>query len=101
MGTIKIGAIAALGIALAASLGAILPTGARPVPAVQAEKAALRVGDIVPRAKAAIVTEPGFYGLGRDVPGSRYAIVEGKLVRLDAKNFRILSVLRQEAAASR
>ena len=99
MGTIKIGAIAALGIALAASLGAILPTGARPVPAVQAEEAALRVGDIVPRAKAAIVTEPGFYGLGRDV--SRYAIVEGKLVRLDAKNFRILSVLRQEAAASR
>ena len=67
----------------------------------QADEARLREGDTVPSAKAKLIEQPGLYGLGPELPGSRYAVVEGKLVRLDAKSLKILSILRQDGEASR
>ena len=66
-----------------------------------AQEARLREGDLVPAAKAQLISQPGLYGLGPELPGSRYAVVEGRLVRLDAKTYKILSILRQDGAAPR
>ena len=52
------------------------------------------VGDLPPPDQTRPVDNPGIYGLGPDLPGSRYAVVSGHLVRLDSASGRILSVLR-------
>lgn len=44
-----------------------------------------------------IVTSPGRYGLGPDLPGSQYGVVAGHLIRFDPQTHRTLSVLRREA----
>lgn len=44
-----------------------------------------------------IVTSPGLYGLGPDLPGSRYGVVAGHLIRFDPQTHRTLSVLRRES----
>lgn len=91
--TSLIGVSAFLGLADTASNG--------PGQTAQADEAKLREGDMVPTGKAKLIERPGLYGLGPEQPGSRYAVVEGKLVRLDAKTLKILSILRQDAEASR
>ena len=56
--------------------------------------AAVTVGDIVDPQNVHLVTHPGRYGLSNAPSGHRYAIVNGKLVRIDAQTGKIMSVLR-------
>lgn len=63
------------------------------VPPGQAKKG-LVVGDIFDLKDIHIVTRPGLYGLGEPPAGNRYAIVDGRLVRVDSGTGRLLSIIR-------
>lgn len=63
------------------------------VPPGQAKKA-IGVGDVIDWNGVHAVTRPGLYGLGDAPRGQRYAIVNGRLVRVDRETGRILSILR-------
>ncbi|MGV3694220.1 MAG: RcnB family protein [Paracoccus marcusii] len=52
------------------------------------------VGDSVPEDQLHRVSAPGRYGLSQAPDGDSYAVVGGHLVRIDADDGRILSVLR-------
>ena len=54
----------------------------------------ISVGDTLPRDQVHIITEPGVYGLGRNVPGSEYAVANSRLIRVDPKTLKVLSILR-------
>ena len=58
---------------------------------------ALTPGDILPPDDVSLVEKPGRYGLGADLPGSRYAIARGHLVRIDPDTLKVKSVLREQA----
>lgn len=66
------------------------------VPPRQAKKAAgpVAVGQILDLGKVHLVTRPGRYGLSRAPAGNDYAVVDGKLVRVDSRSGQILSILR-------
>ena len=64
------------------------------VPPGQAKKSGLRVGDVIDLGSAHIVTRPGAYGLSTPPAGDRYAIVDGRLVRVDPDSGKVLSILR-------
>ncbi len=55
----------------------------------------LRVGDRVDDAVLQLIDAPGTYGLSLPPAGHRYAIVSGHIVRIDPRNGKILSILRQ------
>nr|WP_111297755.1 hypothetical protein [Paracoccus saliphilus] len=52
------------------------------------------VGDTPLPAQVRLIKNLGTFGLGPDLPGSRYAIVGKHLVRIDAESGQILSILR-------
>ncbi|MFC3167873.1 MULTISPECIES: hypothetical protein [Paracoccus] len=55
-------------------------------------------GDVLPAGDVHFIEQPGRYGLGSDLRGSRYAIVDGHLVRVDRESLRVQSVLRSNVA---
>lgn len=67
------------------------------VPPGQAAKGQVRgvsVGDILDLSTVHIIRDPGRYGLGVPPSGNRYAIVDGRLVRVDSETGRLLSIIR-------
>lgn len=65
-------------------------------PAMADEVAGLpAVGGILNPDNLHVVTLPGRYGLGSDLPGSQYGVVAGHLVRFDPLTHRTLSILRR------
>lgn len=52
------------------------------------------IGQVIPPSRLHIVTNPGFYGLGNPPAGDSYAIVDGRLVRIDSQTRRVLSIIR-------
>ena len=52
-----------------------------------------RVGDIAPPAQLHRIREPGLYGLSDPPRGDAYAILDGQLIRIDARTGQIRSVL--------
>ena len=54
----------------------------------------LSPGDVLDATDLEFIERPGFYGLGSDLRGSRYAIAQGHLVRVDPDSLRVQSVLR-------
>ena len=64
------------------------------VPPGQAGKGGIVVGDRIDWDRAHVVTRPGLYGLAVPPPGQRYAVVDGRLVRIDEDSARILSIVR-------
>ncbi|AUH33981.1 hypothetical protein [Paracoccus tegillarcae] len=65
-----------------------------PGQAKAATKRALAVGDTLEFGAIHVISQPGLYGLGSPPPGNRYAIVNSRLVRIDARTGRLLSVIR-------
>lgn len=63
------------------------------VPPGQAKKGR-GVGNVVDWDHVHIVTRPGLYGLSEPPNGQRYAIVDGRLVRVDSQTSKILSIIR-------
>ncbi|MEF9605666.1 hypothetical protein O4J55_26395, partial [Paracoccus sp. PXZ] len=69
---------------------------AQPVAQAAAEQPAmLRVGDRLDSARLHQVTRPGLYGMSEAPSGSRYGIVDGKLIRYDPESAQVLSIIRQ------
>ena len=62
------------------------------VPPGQARQAA--VGSVIDLGGVHLVSRPGLYGLGEPPKGQRYAIMNGRLVRVDRDTGRILSIIR-------
>lgn len=56
----------------------------------------LSVGDRLRRGEVHIISEPGLYGLGRNVGSSEYAVAKGRLIRIDPKTLKVLSILRAQ-----
>ena len=56
---------------------------------------AVEIGQVVPKGQLHIVTEPGRYGLGPELPGSHYAVVGDLLIRIDAKTGVVQSIIRK------
>ncbi|TRW97246.1 hypothetical protein FNJ84_06905 [Paracoccus sp. M683] len=66
-------------------------------PAAAQSTAGIAVGDILPADQVHIITEPGLYGLGRNVGNSEYAVASGQLIRVDPKTMKVLSILRSQS----
>ncbi|MFC3631387.1 hypothetical protein ACFOM8_18285 [Paracoccus angustae] len=60
----------------------------------RAEARVLSPGDVLKADEVDFIEHPGHYGLGSELRGSRYAISEGYLVRVDPNNLQVQSVLR-------
>ena len=58
------------------------------------EHRGLSVGDVLDWDDIHIVNQPGLYGLGNPPDGNRYAIVDGRLVRVESETGRLLSIIR-------
>lgn len=58
----------------------------------------IAVGDVLSKGDVHIITEPGSYGLGRNVGDSEYAVANGRLIRIDPKTLKVLSILRVQDA---
>ncbi|MFV0300956.1 MAG: hypothetical protein ACK5IP_08795 [Paracoccus sp. (in: a-proteobacteria)] len=67
-------------------------------PAAAGAAQEIAVGDILPRDQVHIIKELGLYGLGRNVGGSEYAVAMGRLIRIDPKTMKVLSILRPQDA---
>lgn len=52
------------------------------------------VGRVVDWDRIHVVRKPGLYGLAEAPSGQRYAIVDGRLVRIDSNTAKVLSVIR-------
>lgn len=64
-------------------------------PPAAGEAAPLRVGDRLDPRRLHKVTRPGLYGMNQPPAGSRYGIVDGKLIRYDPEKVQLLSIIRQ------
>ena len=53
------------------------------------------VGETAMPGRLHIISHPGRYGLGPELPGSIYAVVDGMLVRIDPDTREIQSVIRR------
>lgn len=59
-----------------------------------AQLPAVQVGQYVDLGKAHLISHPGRYGLSDAPDGNRYAVVDQRLVRVDAASGQVLSILR-------
>ena len=85
-----------LAAAVAVVFSANLAPQAQGTPQTAARKEArtLAPGDVLEAEEVQFIERPGYYGLGSDLRGSRYAISEGHLVRVDPNSLQVQSVLR-------
>lgn len=83
-------AILALGLALTLSGKPESEESAAAVP----KRVEITVGDVLPASDVHIITHPGRYGLGPEVPGSQYAVAHGRLIRIEPGSMKVLSILR-------
>ncbi|WP_410216485.1 hypothetical protein [Paracoccus sp. (in: a-proteobacteria)] len=51
------------------------------------------VGDVAKAADLHLITRPGRYGLSKAPEGDRYAILDGRIVRIEADTAQVLSIL--------
>lgn len=90
-------AVAAL---VAASLFAAVRPGTAPDAAEAAVTAetphAIVVGDHLTPEQIHVLAEPGRYGLGPQIRGSRYGIAGGQLIRFDPESLEVQSILRRQ-----
>ena len=62
------------------------------IPPGQAKK--MGVGRVVDWQEVHVISRPGLYGLTDAPRGQRYAIVDGRLIRIDESTRKILSIIR-------
>lgn len=83
-----------MGTVLFVALGIYGVSNSQQVPEASNEVPTISVGDTLAPDAIHIITVPGRYGLGPEVPGSHYAVAAGRLIRVDAQSFKVLSILR-------
>lgn len=54
----------------------------------------VHVGDVLKLDRIHIIRQPGKYGLGTPPDGDDYAVVNGRLIRVDGETGKVLSILR-------
>lgn len=54
-----------------------------------------RVGEAIDPAELHPVQRPGLYGVGDSPDGSRYGIIDDRLIRYDPASLRVQSIIRQ------
>lgn len=59
-----------------------------------ASDGSVKVGRVYDLGQIHFITQPGRYGLGEPVSGSRYAVIGNQLVRVDSQTNQVLSVIR-------
>ncbi|UXU74889.1 MULTISPECIES: hypothetical protein [unclassified Paracoccus (in: a-proteobacteria)] len=64
-------------------------------PDTAAIAAPLRIGERLDAQRLHKVTRPGLYGMSHPPPGSRYGIIDGRLIRYDPESETVLSIIRQ------
>ena len=98
----------AMVIATAAGAAVMIAVFSNPAPQAQGtnqanvaltEPRALMPGEVMPPENIEFIENPGRYGLGSDLRGSRYAIVDGHLVRIDPQTMELQSILRKHGLA--
>ncbi|MCQ0971705.1 hypothetical protein MLD63_14875 [Paracoccus sp. TK19116] len=87
-------AIVAAGLAYGLFDSATAMDGSPAATAV-AKPLAPTVGERLPAKDAHLIVDPGRYGLGPALPGTRYAVASGWLVRVDAESMVVQSRLWQ------
>ncbi|MTD99735.1 hypothetical protein GIY56_05510 [Paracoccus sp. YIM 132242] len=85
---------AALVVAFSANFAPQAQGTSQETPRKQAR--ALSPGDVLQAAEVHFIEHPGHYGLGSDLRGSRYALSNGHLVRVDPDSLQVQSVLRSD-----
>lgn len=92
----KIG-IAAAGVVVAALLAGLTLQAQETRPYERrAQAAAVTPGQVLAADQVRFVENPGVYGLGSELRGSRYAIVDGYLIRIDPRSLEVQSVIRSK-----
>lgn len=86
-------AFAAL-MAIAFSANYTLQAEGRSDDAAASVEADIAPGDVLRDEQVRVIERPGEYGLGSNLEGSRYAISDGHLIRIDAESLRVQSILR-------
>lgn len=56
---------------------------------------AVQIGEVVSPERLHIISRPGRYGLGPEIPGSDYAIVGNLLIRVNAETRQVQSIIRR------
>ena len=72
--------------------------GETPVLTAAAAAGAPVVGETLPGQNAQLIVDPGRYGLGPALSGTRYAIANGWLVRVEAQSLTVQSILWQHGS---
>ena len=72
----------------------LISNGLRSDEAAQARPQVM-VGETAMPGRMHVISHPGRYGLGPELPGSIYAVVDGMLVRIDPNSREIQSVIRR------
>ncbi|MFO1139910.1 MAG: hypothetical protein U1E41_12640 [Paracoccus sp. (in: a-proteobacteria)] len=80
-------------VAVADQGGQAAPAGASA--AARSGNGGVRVGQSVQADKLHRITRPGLYGMSEPPGGSAYGVVDGRLIRYDPKDGRVLSIIRQ------
>lgn len=62
----------------------------------QSQNAGFSVGDTLKPDQVHIITNPGRYGLGPAPGGSKYAVAQGKLIRINPDDLQVKSILRKQ-----
>lgn len=71
------------------------PAGATTTGPAAGDVAVLRVGDRLDQDRLHQITRPGLYGMSQPPAGSRYGVVDGRLIRYDPEKAQLLSIIRQ------
>lgn len=82
---------------IAPSAGAEPAGGGPPMPFATEAGTMPRIGERIDPARLHPVRRPGLYGIGEPPEGSRYGIVDGRLIRYDPGETRLLSIIRPVA----
>lgn len=86
--------ICATAMALLMAVGIFAASGSGETAAQSATSAPVAAGDVLSPDVIHIIERPGLYGLGPELHGSRYAVANGYLIRIDPNTLKVLSVLR-------
>ena len=95
---VAMAAAAAIGLTVSAGALYLDQSSVQAQPALDAAEP-LVPGMVLPADSVRFIEKPGRYGLGSELPGSRYAIVNGHLVRVSSETMELQSILRRNTLA--
>ncbi|WBU63378.1 hypothetical protein [Paracoccus aerodenitrificans] len=89
------GNIAFVFAAAAAAFAATLVPSSEAEHTRSTESGKIQIGEVVANDQLHIISHPGRYGLGPELPGSNYAVFNNYLIRVDSQSGQVQSVIRE------